>query len=104
MAATALAARISHRNQGRQRQESLVARLLRESLIEEAEVEQLRVRLCRCVPGPPPLCHSCPPGLLGLLARLAGSPLPAAAALARATALAGSHFLLLAPQPGSGFL
>ncbi|KAL4432801.1 hypothetical protein ABPG77_008127 [Micractinium sp. CCAP 211/92] len=45
VAATALAARISHRNQGRQRQESLVARLLRESLIEEVEVEQLRAAI-----------------------------------------------------------
>ncbi|KAL4458110.1 hypothetical protein ABPG75_012975 [Micractinium tetrahymenae] len=45
VAATALANRISHRNQGRQRQESLVARLLRESLIEEAGVAQLRAAI-----------------------------------------------------------
>lgn len=44
VAATAQASRISHRNQGRQRQEGLVARLLRESLLEDAEVAQLRVR------------------------------------------------------------
>jgi ribosomal 50S subunit-associated protein YjgA (DUF615 family) len=41
--AVALAS-ISHRNQGRQRQESLVARMLRESASEAAEAAQLRVR------------------------------------------------------------
>lgn len=43
VSAAALAASISHRNQGRQRQENLVARMLRESTAE-GEMEQLRVR------------------------------------------------------------
>ena len=41
--AVALAARIDRRNQGRGRQESLVARLLRESVEDEAGVQQLQV-------------------------------------------------------------
>lgn len=44
MEAAGLAARISHRNQGRQRQEGLVARRLREaSDAGEANLEQLQV-------------------------------------------------------------
>ena len=40
--AVALAARISHRNQGRQRQESLIAKLLRVT-VQDADVPQLQV-------------------------------------------------------------
>lgn len=41
--AVALAARLDRRNQGRGRQESLVARLLRESVEDEAGMQQLQV-------------------------------------------------------------
>lgn len=43
MDAVALAARLDRRNQGRGRQESLVARLLRESVEDDAGVQQLQV-------------------------------------------------------------
>jgi ribosomal 50S subunit-associated protein YjgA (DUF615 family) len=43
VSAVGLASRISHRNQGRQRQESLVAKLLRVT-VQDADVEQLQVR------------------------------------------------------------
>lgn len=43
--AVALAARISHRNQGRQRQEGLVAKRLREAFADgNASPDQLQVR------------------------------------------------------------
>ena len=42
VSAVGLASRISHRNQGRQRQESLVAKLLRVT-VQDADVEQLQV-------------------------------------------------------------